>query len=178
MNWSVGKLNGFNPFTNKPWFLRACSKSLLKKKTVGKGEIARNEQFLLFPRCFLPIWITLCHFYQIQNCGLQTLLSWKSIKFVIWERVNRSTGWCKCLWYPGFFFFLIFSQNCSKLAISEIRRFIKPILFVRCLHAQRPFYLLNGLLVDRMDLTDLHHGANVFGILLSFHPKLLEANCF
>ena len=23
------------------------------EKTVGKGEIARNEQFLLFPQCFL-----------------------------------------------------------------------------------------------------------------------------
>ena len=25
------------------------------ENTVGKGEIARNEQFLLFPQCFLPI---------------------------------------------------------------------------------------------------------------------------
>ena len=24
------------------------------ENTVGKGEIARNEQFLLFPLCFLP----------------------------------------------------------------------------------------------------------------------------
>ena len=24
------------------------------ENTVGKGEIARNEQFLLFPRCFCP----------------------------------------------------------------------------------------------------------------------------
>ena len=29
------------------------------ENTVGKGEIAHNEQFLLFPQCFLPIWITL-----------------------------------------------------------------------------------------------------------------------
>ena len=33
------------------------------ENTVGKGEIARNEQFLLFPECFLPIWRTSCHFY-------------------------------------------------------------------------------------------------------------------
>ena len=25
------------------------------ENTVGKGEIARNEQFLLFPQCFLPV---------------------------------------------------------------------------------------------------------------------------
>ena len=32
-----------NPLPNKPWFLRVFSTSLLK--TLGKGEIARNEQF-------------------------------------------------------------------------------------------------------------------------------------
>ena len=37
-----------NPFPNKPWFLRVCRKSLFEN-TVGKGEIAHNEQFLLFP---------------------------------------------------------------------------------------------------------------------------------
>ena len=35
------------------------------ENTVGKGEIARNEQFLLFPQCFQPVWITFCHFHQI-----------------------------------------------------------------------------------------------------------------
>ena len=35
------------------------------ENTVGKGEIAHNEQFLLFPQCFLPVWITFCHFRQI-----------------------------------------------------------------------------------------------------------------
>ena len=32
---------------------------------VGKEEIARNEQFLLFPQYFLPVWITFFHFRQI-----------------------------------------------------------------------------------------------------------------
>ena len=41
-----------NPFPNNAWFLRVCCTSLLK--TLGKEEIARNEQFLLFPQCFLP----------------------------------------------------------------------------------------------------------------------------
>ena len=37
-------------------------RKLLKQveNTVGKGEIACNEKFLLFPRCFLPIWRTPC----------------------------------------------------------------------------------------------------------------------
>ena len=58
------------------------------ENTVGKGEIALNEQFLLFPQCFIPMWRTLCHFHKIENCHLQTLLIWKSLKFVVWERVN------------------------------------------------------------------------------------------
>ena len=79
-----------NSFPNKPLFLRVCRTSLLKtslrtsllktslknksfENTVEKGEIARNEQFLLFPQCFLPFWRTFCHFDQKCNCRLQTL---------------------------------------------------------------------------------------------------------
>ena len=40
----------FHLFPKKPCFLHVCSTSL--EKTVGKGEIAHNEQFLLFPQCF------------------------------------------------------------------------------------------------------------------------------
>ena len=58
------------------------------ENTVGKGEIAHNEQFLLFPQCFLSIWKTFCHFNQLSNCGLQTLSIWKTLKFVVWERVK------------------------------------------------------------------------------------------
>ena len=37
------------------------------ENTVGKWEIARNKQFLLFLHCFLPIWRTFCHFHRIRN---------------------------------------------------------------------------------------------------------------
>ena len=65
------------PLGNKPF-----------ENTVGKGEIARDEQFLLFPQCFLPICWTFSHFHQTWNCRLQTLSVWKSIKFVVWKRVK------------------------------------------------------------------------------------------
>ena len=52
------------------------------ENTVGKGEIARNEQFLLFPQCFLLVGMTFCHFLNILNCCLQSLSIWKSPKFV------------------------------------------------------------------------------------------------
>ena len=32
------------------------------ENTGEKGEIARNDQFLLFPQCSLSFWITFCHF--------------------------------------------------------------------------------------------------------------------
>ena len=77
----------FNPFPNKPWFLPVC-KNKSFENTVGKGEIARNEQFLLFPQCFLPFWKNVFHFHQIQSCCLQTLSGWESLKFVVWESVK------------------------------------------------------------------------------------------
>ena len=33
----------------------APGKQSFRKNSVGKGEITHNEQFLLFPQCFLPI---------------------------------------------------------------------------------------------------------------------------
>ena len=46
-----------------PLFLRVCSTSL--ENTVEKGEFARNEQFLLFPLCSLPVEERFFHFLQI-----------------------------------------------------------------------------------------------------------------
>ena len=51
-----------NPSPNNHWFLPASGTSL--ENTVGKGEITRNKQFLLFPQYFLPNWIAFCNFYQ------------------------------------------------------------------------------------------------------------------
>ena len=42
-----------------------CLQSKSFENPVGKGEIARNEQFLLFPNRFLPPWRTFCHFGRI-----------------------------------------------------------------------------------------------------------------
>ena len=75
-NLPVNKIS--NPFPNKPWFLYVCLQHKSYENTVRKGEIANEEQFLLFPQCFLTACRTLCHFHQIQNCCLQTLSVWKS----------------------------------------------------------------------------------------------------
>ena len=76
------------PFPNKPKQVSTCLQYKSFKNTVDKGEIARNEQFLLLPQCFLPVLRTFCHFCQIWNGRLQTLSVWKNLKFVVWERVK------------------------------------------------------------------------------------------
>ena len=43
---------------------------------MGKGEIA------------LSFWRAFRHFPQVQNCRLQTLWIWKSLKFIVWEWVK------------------------------------------------------------------------------------------
>ena len=53
----------FNPFPHNDTFDSPGNKPF--ENTVGKGETARYEQFLLFPQYFLPVWITFCHFCQI-----------------------------------------------------------------------------------------------------------------
>ena len=59
------------------------------ENTVGKGENARNEQFLLFPQCFLSFWRTPLHFHQIKNSCQKTRSFWKSLKLVGWQRFKN-----------------------------------------------------------------------------------------
>ena len=40
-----------NPFQNKPWFF-TCLQYKCFENTVGKGGIAHNKQFLLYPTVF------------------------------------------------------------------------------------------------------------------------------
>ena len=109
--WFEKKKNGkkicFNPFPNKPWFLLVCNTSLLK--TQGKGEIARNEQFLLFPQCFLPIWMDFLPF----SSNLKLLCA---NSFSLEESKNLSFG--KGLSKPVIFKSHV-CQNVRLLAISS-----------------------------------------------------------
>ena len=52
-----------NPQPNKSWFF-TCLQYKSFENTIGKEEIARYEQFLLVPWCFLPICRTFCHFHE------------------------------------------------------------------------------------------------------------------
>ena len=117
-----------NPFPNKPCFLCVCSTCLLKT-LCEKGEITRKEQFLLFPHWLLPSLRTFCHFDQIQNCCLQTLLVWKSQKYTFGKGLIVSVSllhdnipryilflqhfipYYKIFWHVDFFSFILVHVN-------------------------------------------------------------------
>ena len=80
----MGAFKRFNPFPKRPWFLRICSTSLLK--TLREEEKLLIRAFSPFPTVFS----TGLENFKNQNCHLQTLSVWKSLKFVVWERVNFS----------------------------------------------------------------------------------------
>ena len=52
---------------------------------VGKEEIACNKQFLLYPQCFLFPFRELS---ALKLCSANSFWVWKSLKFVVWKRVN------------------------------------------------------------------------------------------
>ena len=68
--------------------LVTCLQYKSSENTLGKGEIACNEQFLLFLQCFLPsgelsdifikFEIVVCKLFQFEQVG----------NVVIWEMVN------------------------------------------------------------------------------------------
>ena len=61
----AGKWMSCNPFQNKPWFLHVCNSTSLLKTLWEKDKLLVTSNSSFFPPCFLPIWITFCHFRQI-----------------------------------------------------------------------------------------------------------------
>ena len=54
-----------------------------------KGEIARNEQFLLFPQCFQPVGELFAIFIKFEISVCQLFQFGRVLKFVVWERVKK-----------------------------------------------------------------------------------------
>ena len=72
-----------NTLPTKPGFLHVF------KTPWEKEKLLVTSNFSFSPPCFLFVWRTFSHFHQTQNCRLQTLSVWKSLKVVVWERVNQ-----------------------------------------------------------------------------------------
>ena len=70
-------------------FFHVFSPSVFKTLSEKEKLLRRpNEQFLLFPECFLPLRGTSCHFHQIENCRLHILSILKNQIFVVREGVQ------------------------------------------------------------------------------------------
>ena len=78
----------YNPFPNKPLFLRACSTSLLK--TLWEKEKLSVTSSISFSHgVFYQFGDLPAIYHQIWNCRLPTPSVWNSIKCVVWEWVNN-----------------------------------------------------------------------------------------
>ena len=65
-----------------------CLQDKSFENTVGKGEIARNEQFLLFPQWFSTLLENLLPFSFNLELSFANSFSLEKSKSVLWERVN------------------------------------------------------------------------------------------
>ena len=77
----------FSPFPNKPWFLRVCFKSLLKTLW-EKEKLLVASNFSFSHSVFNPFRKLPVIFIKFKIVVCKTLSIWKSLKFVVWERVN------------------------------------------------------------------------------------------
>ena len=114
------------------------------ENTVGKGEIARNEQFLLFPQCFLPFWRRLHYFHKIWNWHLQRLSIWKSLNLVVWERVKLFTTQSHFQW-PWKRNLLKTLLEKEKMLVFVNRLFThKPETYMHSLYPWKVYYFLQN----------------------------------
>ena len=60
-----------------------------------KEKLLVTSNFSFSNSVFSPIWRTFYHFHQMWNCRLQSLSIWKSLNFVVWERVKHAHKICE-----------------------------------------------------------------------------------
>ena len=74
----------FNPFPNKPWFLRVCNSSRFLKTLWEKKKFLVKSNFSFSHSVFCPFGKFSAIFvkFEIVVCKLSV---WKSLKYVVWE---------------------------------------------------------------------------------------------
>ena len=83
-----------NPFPNKPWFLCVCSTSPLKTLTSPLKTLWEKEKLLITSNfsfshsVFYPFGELSAIFIKFEIVVFKNFV-WKSLKFVVWERVNE-----------------------------------------------------------------------------------------
>ena len=67
-----------------------CLQNKSVENTVGKGEIAHNEQFLLFPESFSTLLENILLLLSNLKLSSADFEFGRVLKFAIWERVESS----------------------------------------------------------------------------------------
>ena len=76
-----------NPFPNKPWFLRVCNTSLLKTLW-EKEKLLVTSNFSFSHSAFYPFGKLSAILIRFQIVFSKLFDFWKSLTFVVWERVK------------------------------------------------------------------------------------------
>ena len=87
-NYKVRSSLLINPFQNNSWLLRVYNTGLLKTLW-EKEKLLVTSNFSFSRSVFYPFGELSAIFIKLKNCRLQTLSVWKSLKFVIWEKVKE-----------------------------------------------------------------------------------------
>ena len=83
------------------------------KNIVGKGEIACDKQFLLFPQCFLFYQRISTQLYHLLACTLHFLSVWKNMKYIVWR---KGLSFCETVR-------VMTCQSCGYLKITSLMGF-------------------------------------------------------
>ena len=119
-----------------------CLQYKFFENNAGKGEIACDKQFLLFPQCFLSFLRTFCLFHQIRKCPLQTLSARRCLKFIVWERVKAHFTWLNSFPNkPGFL------RVCSKRLLKTMKEKKKLLVMSNFSFSHIVFYPFGELSV-------------------------------
>ena len=84
---NISILHDFNPFPNKPLFLRICSKRLLKTLW-EKEKLLVTSNFSFSHSIFYSFGKLSAIFIKLKILVCKTLWVWKSLELVVWERVK------------------------------------------------------------------------------------------
>ena len=82
----------FNPYPNKPRFLRVCSTSLAKTLWGKKEKLLVTSNFSFSHSVFHPFDKLSAVFIKLKIVVRKLFSVWKSLKSVVWERVKRPMG--------------------------------------------------------------------------------------
>ena len=108
-------------------------------KHSGKKRNSSWRAISPFLQCFLPIRRNFCHFHQVLNCRLLPLSVWKSLRFVVWERVNAFSHndefWCS--WGKSL---STLSQTSPGFSGSALQVFWKHWVKEKLLYEQFPLF--------------------------------------